>query len=96
MYQLLINHKDKQIANEQLDSARSDKSLILEKNDYYKYNISSCKYISEELLMSLAKRFHENMSDQEIKELLNSCDFNEDGNIDESDFLKTMKRTKFQ
>ena len=46
--------------------------------------------------MSLAKRFHENMSDQEIKELLNSCDFNEDGNIDESDFMKTMKRTKFQ
>jgi Ca2+-binding EF-hand superfamily protein len=90
----MINHKDKKYNKEESD--RSDNSLIYSDNEYYKYNISSTKNITEELLMNIAKRFHENMSELEIKQLLTSCDFNNDGNIDESDFMKVMKRTKFQ
>ena len=81
MFQLLIENKNEQ---------KVDSHTLLENSE----NLVSV--ITEESLMNLANRFHEKMTEQEIRELLSSCDFNRDGSIDESDFTKIMKRTNFQ
>jgi Ca2+-binding EF-hand superfamily protein len=81
MFQLLIEDKSEQSVGSQ---------ILFENPE----NLS--RGITEESLMNLANRFHEKMTENEIRELLSSCDFNHDGSIDESDFTKIMKRTNFQ
>jgi Ca2+-binding EF-hand superfamily protein len=58
-------------------------------------NLNDELIIDHESIRNLALKFNLNLSDEEIKELLEAGDFDQDNKINQEDFIKILKNTNF-
>lgn len=52
-----------------------------------------CRFITLKNLKRVAKELGENLTDEELQEMIDEADRNGDGQIDEEEFFRIMKKT---